>query len=382
MADRQLVIARSIIYAILGTDENGKPTTKSTIFGRFLGRFWVYWLTFQLVRADLFRALRGFWAIQDKDYKASFGSDWKAASKRKDVLQTLGDMGYSGSTFYRTQDGAYLVKSVPRYFEHTFFKTEMLIPYADHMRANPESLLIRITDFLECSQRSFGSLFGMAPSHHIVMENVLYGADQEKEDGTKDKWESWDLKPTSYFYPERDVAGGVLTSEATKSKLADDFDDKIKLTLDQAEDFKAQLQKDTKLLADCNAVDYSLFLVRVISATDSGVEGPQSNDSLPPLEPPFAPPGPPTWRTGIKSSDGKEIYRAAILDFFWAKHTLHAKAMTGLIKTYNLIDAQGPMSLTAVSTEYRERFMNMCMEMIDVENSPDWGKSTDRLAGN
>jgi hypothetical protein len=185
MADRQLIIARSIIYAILGTDENGKPTNKSTVFGRFLGRFWVYWLTFQLVRADLFRALRGFWAIKDKDYKASFGTIWKDAAKRKDILETLGDMGYSGSTFYRTHDGAYLVKSVPRYFEHTFFKNEMLIPYADHMRANPESLLIRITDFLECSQRSFGSLFGMSPSHHIVMENVLYGSDKENEDGSK-----------------------------------------------------------------------------------------------------------------------------------------------------------------------------------------------------
>ncbi|KAF3014695.1 hypothetical protein E8E14_005606 [Neopestalotiopsis sp. 37M] len=377
MADRQLIIARSIIYAILGTDENGKPTNKSTVFGRFLGRFWVYWLTFQLVRADLFRALRGFWAIKDKDYKASFGTIWKDAAKRKDILETLGDMGYSGSTFYRTHDGAYLVKSVPRYFEHTFFKNEMLIPYADHMRANPESLLIRITDFLECSQRSFGSLFGMSPSHHIVMENVLYGSDKENEDGSKSKWESWDLKPTSYFYPERDVAGGVLTSEATKSKLADEFDDKIRLTLDQAEDFKAQLQKDTKLLADCNAVDYSLFLVRVSSTTSEDVEQPQTNASLPPAEPPFAPPGPPSWRVGMTSSDGKEIYRAAILDFFWAKHTLHAKAMTGLIKTYNLIDAQGPMSLTAVSTEYRERFLKMCMEMIEVEGSPDWGKSTD-----
>lgn len=46
-------------------------------------------------------------------------------------------------------------------------------------------------------------------------------------------------------------------------KLADDFDEKIVLTLDQAEDLKAQLHKDTKLLADCNTVDYSLMLVRI-----------------------------------------------------------------------------------------------------------------------
>ncbi|KAK9418294.1 putative PIPK domain-containing protein [Seiridium unicorne] len=378
MADRQLIIARSIIYAILSTDEDGQPTSKPSFLGRLFGRFYLYWLTFQLVRTDLFSALRGLWAIKDKDYKFSFGSNWKTAAKKKDILHSMGDMGYSGSTFYRSQDSAYLIKSVPRYFEHTFFKNEMLIPYVDHMRANPESLLVRITDFLECSQRSIGSLLGTAPSHHIVMENILYGQDEYSDDGNKTKWESWDLKPTSYFYPERDVAGGVLTSEATKSKLADEFNDKLRLTLDQAEEFKAQLQKDTKLLADCNAVDYSLFLVRVSTDPFSDPEEQPQPDSaqLPPDEPPFAPPGSPTWRTGITSSDGK-VYRAAVLDFFWAKHTLHAKAMTGLIKTYNLVDNQGPMSLTAVSSEYRERFLKMCMEMIEVEGSPDWGKATD-----
>jgi hypothetical protein len=174
------------------------------------------------------------------------------------------------------------------------------------------------------------------------------------------------------------VAGGILTSEATKSRLADEFNDKIKLTLDQAEDLKAQLQKDTKLLADCNAVDYSLFLVRVSADSPSNSDEQNPSDAaLPPSEPPFAPPGPPSWRMGIPSTDGKEVYRAAVLDFFWAKHTLHAKAMTGLIKTYNLIDPKGPMSLTAVSSEYRERFLKMCIEIIEVEGSPDWGKSTD-----
>ncbi|KAH6653184.1 hypothetical protein BKA67DRAFT_568812 [Truncatella angustata] len=371
MVDRQLLIARSIIYAILETDENGLPKSKPGFLRRLISRFYVYWLTFQLVRADLFSALREFWAIKDESYKSSFGSDWKAASQKKDVLHTMGDMGYSGSTFYRTNDGAYLVKSVPRHFEHEFFKNEMLIPYVDHMRSNPASLLVRITDFLACSQRSLGSLFGFAPSHHIVMENILYGQEGYDDDGSKPKWDFWDLKPTSYFYPERDVAGGVLTSEATKSKLADEFNGKIKLTLDQAEDFKAQLQKDTKLLASCNAVDYSLFLVRI--SADSAAELEESNvEAVVPDAPPFAPPGPPSWRTGVTSSDGKEVYRAAILDFFWAKHTPHAKAMTGLINTYNLVHEQGPMSLTTTSSEYRERWLKMCMDMIEVEGDPEW----------
>ena len=239
------------------------------------------------------------------------------------------------------------------------------------MMANPASLLIRITDFLECVHHSIGSLFGLAPTHQLVMENILYG--QREGSSEESQWESWDLKPMSYFYPERDVAGGVLASEATKSKLADDFNDTIVLDRDQAEDFKAQLEKDTGLLRDCNAVDYSLFLVRIPASAaptsksqprlSSGVE---SGQAIPPAQPPFAPPEPPSWRTGVKGADGKFVYRVAVLDFFWAKHTVHAKAMTGLIISYNLFDRQGPMSVTTTAEEYRERFLKMCAEIIEV----------------
>ena len=97
-------------------------------------------------------------------------------------------MGYSGSIFFTTTDSRYLVKSIPRHFEHSFFKNDMLLPYAEYMQSNPTSLLCRITDFLECIQSSVGTLFGLAPSHHIVMENILFG---KGEDGSE--WGHWDL---------------------------------------------------------------------------------------------------------------------------------------------------------------------------------------------
>lgn len=186
------------------------------------------------------------------------------------------------------------------------------------------------------------------------MENLLYGK--------KDDWESYDLKPTSYFYPERDIAGGALASEATKSKLADDFNEKIVLTQDLAEAFQSELERDTRLLSDSNAVDYSLFLVRI---PRPAAINPFADPDL--TETPLVPPGPPSWRSGIVSADDKWIYRAAILDFFWAKHTIHAKAMTGLIRTYNIVDRQGPMSVTTDSPEYRKRFLKMCADMVEVQ---------------
>lgn len=46
---------------------------------------------------------------------------------------------------------------------------------------------------------------------------------------------------------------------------------------------------------------------------------------------------------------------------------MHAKFMTLLIKAWNLIDRQGPMSITTTSEEYRTRFLKMCAEMVEVK---------------
>lgn len=319
-------------------------------------------LVFTCPHEEQFKSLREHWRIGEDDYLKSFqGNDNEDA--KGSALVSIGDMGFSGSTFFNTSDGKYLVKSVPRHFEHSFFKDEMLVPYADHMSRNLDSLLVRITDFLE-AKSNVSSTVGLSPPHHIVMENTKFGEKDDKRSNAE--WQTWDLKPMSYFYPERDVAGGALTSEETKDKLADDFRGNLVLSLDDAEDLKANLQKDTAFLARLNAVDYSLFLVRIpLSPDDPGTKEDGAPDV--PVEPPIVPPGAPSWRTGVKSADGKYMYRACILDFFWAKHKVHAQAMTGLIKTYNLVGNQGPMSVTTTSEEYRERFLKMCEEMIEVK---------------
>lgn len=263
---------------------------------------------------------------------------------------------------------------MPRHHEHTFFRDELLDPYAAHMAAHPKSLLIRICDFLASSGLAIGHKLGIAPSHHIVMENIMYGKDNAEKNG-KPAWEHWDLKPTSYFYPERDIAEGRLTSEATKSQLADEFHDKIILTKEQAEEFWRNLEEDTRMLAHYNAVDYSLFLVRIqtdgpaqqVSDPSSSSSGNQQAADVIPRDPPAVPPGPPSWRMGMPSPDGKYMYRAAILDFFWAKHKVQPRLMTFLINTYNtLIHHHGPMSITTTPEEYRERFLKLCHDIVQV----------------
>ena len=192
------------------------------------------------------------------------------------------------------------------------------------------------------------------------MENILYG---KESDPAKDQWETYDLKPVSYFYPERDLAGGRLTSESVMSKLIDVFEDKLRITKDQCVEFIDQLYADTKLLETCNVVDYSLFLVRYPAHPDleSGVTRDVSYLDGRASE----------WRTGMQSSDGKWIYRAVLLDFFWAKHKFQAQAMTGLIWSFNVISGKGHMSITTNATEYRVRFMKMIEDMIEVPGYMD-----------
>ncbi|KAI4823126.1 SAICAR synthase-like protein, partial [Aureobasidium sp. EXF-8846] len=181
---RQKKVARSIVYAILENDGAKVRSLLSRIFAAIVSFFALYQLQLTRLRNDIFGQLREQWKVDDEYYKDSFG--------KKDSLKANGDMGFSGSTFYTTSDEAYLIKSLPRAFEYSFFRDEFLEPYYNHMMEHTTSMLIRITDFLEWSRFGIGGVLGTAPTHHIVMENLLIG--KEKDETTK--WQTWDLKPT------------------------------------------------------------------------------------------------------------------------------------------------------------------------------------------
>ncbi|KAH8902437.1 SAICAR synthase-like protein [Coniochaeta sp. PMI_546] len=370
---RQEAIARSIVLALINGTQRRSRNALAWILAFFSAFFSLYQLHFEKVRPTDFANLRrNHWDVTDDAYLDSFCPEGE--EKPGESLKAIGDMGFSGSTFYATADQKYLIKSVPRHSEHSFFRDDLLTPYVQHMAAQPRSLLVRISDFLASPRLSLGKILRLAPSHHIVMENIMYGQKEAKARGDVD-WEQWDLKPTSYFYPERDIADGRLTSEATKSQLADEFPDKIVLSKAQADQLFSSLEEDTALLAKYNAVDYSLFLVRI--KTESGeaerVADPDqqssTGQSVIPQDPPAVPPQPPSWRTGVPSSDGKHVYRAAVLDFFWAKHKLQPMFMTFLINAWNLlIHRHGPMSITTTPEEYRQRFLRMCREYVEVKD--------------
>ncbi|KAF2190502.1 SAICAR synthase-like protein [Zopfia rhizophila CBS 207.26] len=358
MSRRQRLISTSILRAIFESKLKD-PDKPPGLLARILVFFSVFHLSLARYRDELFKKLRNeVWKIEEEEYTVSFRSPSKA--KRTDLI-TIGDLGYSGSTFFTTPDSKYLLKSLPRHFEQSFFRKRLLDPYVEHMELNPTSLLVRITDLLYSPSPSLGAVLGTAPSHHLVMENILYGKSSCAKDQQK-KWETYDLKPIDYFYPERDIAGGKLAPESVKDRLVDKFPDKVRVGIDEKEELIATLSQDTRILQEANAVDYSLFLVRYPAELSSS-EG----DKVP------TPPGTPSpWRTGVLSRDKQWIYRAVILDFFWAKNALQAKAMTGLVNSWNFLKwgkGNGPMSITTSSEEYRQRFLKMVQGIVEVQDS-------------
>ncbi|KAJ9666773.1 hypothetical protein H2201_003177 [Coniosporium apollinis] len=339
MGFRDKRISKSVLRAIF----HGRAP-KIGLLARILAFFSIFQLTLARYKENLFKKLRtDVWQLDEDEYRESFREAEKGGS-----LKSVGDLGYSGSTFFTTPNSKYLIKSLPRHSEHHFFRETLLPAYYSHISTHPSSLLVRITDLLYSPFWSLGRVLRTAPSHHIVMENILYG---KEADAQKDKWETYDLKPTSYFYPERDVAGGRLASESVKERLVDKFEDKIRITASQRDELLDILAKDTKLLAENNAIDYSLFLIRYPAPPPRDIAAPD------PRHP---------FREGVKSTDGKWVYRMVLLDFFWAKHTLQAKTMTALIRSFNFFAGHDDMSITTTPGEYRERFLGMVGEMVEV----------------
>ncbi|KAK0373679.1 hypothetical protein CLIM01_08978 [Colletotrichum limetticola] len=358
MQIRSTSISSSILAAISGDSNNpDKPSLKKRIFRVFTSFLSVFHLPLARYRtADFLELRHNVWQLDEDEYTNSFHLAKKAAKGkgRESDLVPVGDLGYSGSTFFTTADGKFLIKSLPRRFEHEFFTHDLFDAYVAHMKKHPHSLLVRITDMAYTAKATIGGILGMAPTHHIIMENLMFGKKEEETDHRRNQWETYDLKPNDYFFPERDIANGNLAPQSVKERLIDEFEDKVRVTPAQKKELLDILEADTQLLAENNAVDYSLFMVRFPgpNVLDEARDVPTIKSDAPP------------WRTGLTDADGNWTYRMIVLDFFWAKHKFRAKAMTGLVKSYNVFAGHGPMSITANPTEYRERFLNMVRDFV------------------
>lgn len=321
--------------------------------------------------SDFFTLRHEVWRLEEREYSTSFYQimPGSSQSRRRHDLQAdlipIGDLGYSGSTFLMTGNGEYIVKSLDRRFEYRFFMEELFRPYVDHMTVYPCSLLVRVTDMLYVPGSNLNRLLGLSATHLIIMENLLHGKEKEKNEAARAQWSTYDLKPDNYFFPERDIAGGSLSSENVKTKLTDQMPNRLRVTAQMADQLFEILSADTEFLANSNVVDYSLFLVR-LPGPGQHLKSQSSTNFAASSDTPLAARrnDKETWRNGVSSIDGKWIYRIVIIDFFWARHKLQPMILSGLVKTFNIYAKKGPMSITADPIEYRERFMNMVHKLM------------------
>ncbi|KAK2606229.1 hypothetical protein QQS21_003400 [Conoideocrella luteorostrata] len=371
---RSAAITRAISRGLDGENEHAEQGKWSRAVKRVIEFFSIFHLDLDRYRGDDFYALRhDFWDLDEDEYIESFrsraGDDARDAGQQSDErLIPAGNLGYSGSTFFHTSNSKYLVKSLDRSFENEFFMHELFEPYAAYIKSHPNSLLNRITDTMYAPRSTLGSIFGIQPRHYIIMENLLHGQDGG-EDGAR--WETYDLKPDDYFFPERDIAEGRLAPDSVKDRLIDQFNDELRVPADMKQLLTDICTEDTSFLASSNVVDFSLFLARYpIYATDDSAAETSSIAASAKQSP--------SWRTGVLSTDGKWVYRAVLLDFLWAKHKLHPKFMSGLIGAFNIFFKKGPMTITTEPLEYSGRFMRMVDQLL---KEGDEGREAGTSAG-
>ena len=68
----------------------------------------------------------------------------------------MGDMGLSGSMFFKSHESHYIAKSLGRTFENRFLHEKFILKYFEYIRKHPDTLLNKIYDVLYSFDRRLG----------------------------------------------------------------------------------------------------------------------------------------------------------------------------------------------------------------------------------
>ena len=186
-----------------------------------------------------------------------------------DTLYELCSSGQSGSLFYYTKDKKYMMKTIP---EREFKKfLEVLEPYYNHLKENPETLISRFFGLHQVSWQD--SRTNSQTRYLVIMNNVFKDFDV----GVR-----YDLKGSitgrNYLAADKDLAyvkaQGIKTAlkcndfrRLQKKIILDEEDARTRVTLGEKKPhraiFKEVLRKDADFFAQARIIDYSLLLGEV-----------------------------------------------------------------------------------------------------------------------
>ncbi|ANQ06033.1 Phosphatidylinositol-4-phosphate 5-kinase [Plasmodium coatneyi] len=124
----------------------------------------------------IFKQIRNLYGIRSKEYISSVGPEQVISNMVLGNLSTLSELlseGKSGSLFYFTSNGKYIIKTVCKNIHK--LSRALLPKYYEHIRSNPDSLLTRLYG-IHCIKYKSGSARSLKKIYFIVMNNFFSSA--------------------------------------------------------------------------------------------------------------------------------------------------------------------------------------------------------------
>ena len=247
----------------------------------------------------VFDAIRKKFGITNEDYLRSVGPEQLLGDILLGNLSSLTQFcssGKSGSLFYYSFDGKFILKTISR-MEFLFLQ-KILKAYYDHLIENDESLLIRIFGLHKI--KTFKSKTKFSKIYIIIMQNLL------NTDLRLDI--KYDIKGS--FYGRTSRTPHVYWDRSIPLKDLDFLEDEMKLILDKKdhEQFLKSLEKDCQFFIEHNIIDYSLLIA--INFIPPSQQMKNSREKHKESEENFAE----KCQKGLVSGDKNKIYILGVID--------------------------------------------------------------------
>lgn len=321
----------------------------------------------------VFAKLREHWGIRNEDYIHSIGPGSMLSNLMLGSLSSLAELGSegkSGSFFYFTSDGKFMVKTVHRE-EHKLLRS-ILQQYHFHMFKYRDSMLCRIVG-CHVLRLSKHNKIGADKIYFVVMQNVL---NTDLELHTR-----FDLKGSTVG--RRSPEGARNSSKSTLKDLdLLEMGQRIRLGPERRQMLLQTLEHDSEFLREKQLIDYSLLLgihntsravlpkqdammdsltslgSRSTSASFSSSHGSVISDNDKSDDGDCEKPFFQQDSGGMKSVDGSETYVMGVIDFLTHYSTRKALERMGKKAVYG-----GGVSV-APPQIYKERFMDFMKEIV------------------
>ena len=195
---------------------------------------------------SVFNMLRDCYGIDPHQYRASFRIRNAADIESSGMLEKFTE-GKSGSFFYFTRDFKYIIKTVTD--EEEKFLQKIAYRYYDHMKNNPNSLIVRFLGLHKvrlAKEQRFITV--------VVMENIFHNTEQMKMN------ERYDLKGSRISRRSVKKTSKIRREYKGTLKDLDLGDKKIHVGANSKAQLLRQLRRDVEFLIQCKIMDYSLLL--------------------------------------------------------------------------------------------------------------------------